>query len=54
MSSGVPDLKKIDPILFSMFENRYFSVGGPAGRAWHDGANYADKHGLPKPEGRGH
>lgn len=54
LTRGVPDLSKIDPILFSMFENRYWRLGAPAGKAWHDGADYARRQGLPEPKAQGH
>lgn len=37
LSDGRPDLKKMDPLLLTMPDNRYWSVGESVGRAWHDG-----------------
>jgi flavin reductase (DIM6/NTAB) family NADH-FMN oxidoreductase RutF len=34
---GYPRLKKLDPILFSISSNSYYSIGRRIGRAWHRG-----------------
>jgi flavin reductase (DIM6/NTAB) family NADH-FMN oxidoreductase RutF len=35
--NGVPDPKKLDPILLTMPDNTYWSLGNPVGKAWSDG-----------------
>ena len=37
LTKGVPDIKKINPFLLTMPDNRYWSVGESIGRAWSDG-----------------
>jgi flavin reductase (DIM6/NTAB) family NADH-FMN oxidoreductase RutF len=37
ITNNFPDLKKIDPILFSPFQCNYYSVGEKIGKAWHVG-----------------
>ena len=37
LTDGVPDLAKMRPIMLSMPDNRYWSVGDPIGHAWRDG-----------------
>lgn len=37
LSEGRPDLRKIDPFVLSMPENRYFRIGEAVGRAWSAG-----------------
>ncbi len=37
LSEGRPDLRKIDPFVLAMPENRYFRIGEPVGRAWSAG-----------------
>jgi len=54
LSKGVPDIAKMDPIIFSMFQNRYWKLGPEIGKAWNDGMKYAEKHNLPKPKPTGH
>lgn len=54
LSRGVPDMAKMDPIIFAMYQNQYFKLGPQSGRAWHDGAAYATKHNLPQPKPSGH
>ena len=34
LTDGLPDIEKIDPIIFAMGENRYFSLGDFIGKAW--------------------
>lgn len=33
----VPDIKKVNPFMLTMPDNRYWDVGNCVGRAWHDG-----------------
>ena len=40
LTDGDPDLKKIDPIIFSTVENQYYAVGKVIGQAWKIGQNY--------------
>ncbi|MEJ5357071.1 MAG: flavin reductase family protein [Desulfobacterales bacterium] len=37
LSEGRPDLRRIDPFVLAMPENRYFRIGEPVGRAWSEG-----------------
>ncbi|OPZ43098.1 MAG: hypothetical protein BWY93_01456 [Euryarchaeota archaeon ADurb.BinA087] len=37
LTGGKPDMKKIDPLLLSMPDNRYWSLGEYAGDAWRIG-----------------
>jgi len=34
LTDGQPDLQKMDPLLLTMPDNRYHSVGQPLARAW--------------------
>jgi flavin reductase (DIM6/NTAB) family NADH-FMN oxidoreductase RutF len=34
LTDGVPDIQKINPLLLTMPDNRYWTVGGCAGEAW--------------------
>ena len=43
LENGLPDIEKIKPILFSMFDNRYFSTGNVIGQGWSDGKKYKQK-----------
>ena len=40
LTNGLPDIAKIKPILFSMHDNTYWSVGKQLGKAWSIGADY--------------
>jgi flavin reductase (DIM6/NTAB) family NADH-FMN oxidoreductase RutF len=40
LSGGMPDIRKLDPLVFSMHENQYFKVGDAVGAAWSIGKNY--------------
>lgn len=42
---GAVDLAKARPLLLSMPDNRYWQVGEPVGRAWHDGQQYSPEPG---------
>ena len=37
LSDGKPDIKKINPFTLTMPDNRYWSVGEAAGKAWSAG-----------------
>jgi flavin reductase (DIM6/NTAB) family NADH-FMN oxidoreductase RutF len=39
LTDGRPDIKKINPLLLTMPDNRYWTVGGYAGDAWSIGKN---------------
>jgi flavin reductase (DIM6/NTAB) family NADH-FMN oxidoreductase RutF len=39
LTGGHPDIKKINPLLLTMPDNRYWTVGECAGNAWKDGMN---------------
>ena len=43
MTDGKPDIKKINPLLLTMPDNRYWTVGEQAGDAWGAGKNLKDK-----------
>jgi flavin reductase (DIM6/NTAB) family NADH-FMN oxidoreductase RutF len=34
MTNGLPDIKKVNPIIFSMHDNNYWKVGDHLGQAW--------------------
>lgn len=40
LTGGLPDVEKMRPVVFSMFDNRYFSIGEYLGQAWHLGKDY--------------
>ncbi len=37
LTKGSPDVEKVRPFCLTMPDNRYWSMGGPVGRAWSDG-----------------
>ncbi|NMC48728.1 MAG: flavin reductase family protein, partial [Desulfovibrio sp.] len=37
LTDGRPDMAKIDPLLLTMHDNRYFALGEVVGAAWKDG-----------------
>ena len=37
LKDGVPDPALLDPLFLTMPDNRYWRLGEPVGRAWHDG-----------------
>lgn len=39
LTNNIPDLKKINPILLSIYEFNYYSVGEKIGKAWDVGKN---------------
>ena len=39
LTNNIPDIKKINPILLSIFEFNYYSVGEKIGKAWDVGKN---------------
>ncbi len=40
--SGLPDIKRVRPVAFSMYDGNYWSVGKHLGKAWEIGENYPD------------
>jgi len=38
--NGLPDIRKIDPIIFSMHDNNYWQVGKHIGKAWDIGRRF--------------
>lgn len=40
LTDGRPDIKKMDPLLLTMPDNRYWKVGDYAGKAWGSGKDY--------------
>jgi flavin reductase (DIM6/NTAB) family NADH-FMN oxidoreductase RutF len=40
LTSGLPDINKINPIIFSMHDNNYWKLGEHLGRAWSIGKGY--------------
>jgi len=43
LTGGFPDIKKIDPAVFSMHDNNYWRVGGHVGKAWDIGEKFKSK-----------
>ena len=43
LSDGKTDVKKIRPVLLTMPDNRFWSIGENVGNAWKDGAKYREK-----------
>ena len=37
INNGLPDIKKIDPLVFSMHDNNYWRIGDHVAKAWHAG-----------------
>jgi flavin reductase (DIM6/NTAB) family NADH-FMN oxidoreductase RutF len=40
LTDGKPDIKKMDPLLLTMPDNRYWRVGEYAGKAWGSGKGF--------------
>jgi flavin reductase (DIM6/NTAB) family NADH-FMN oxidoreductase RutF len=40
LTNNIPDLKKINPILLSIYEFNYYSVGEKIGKAWNVGKSF--------------
>jgi len=40
LTAGTPDLEKIKPAVFSMYDNRYFAIGEYLGKAWSIGKSF--------------
>lgn len=43
LTDGLPDVEKMKPVVFSMFDNRYWGIGEYLGRAWSMGKDYRPK-----------
>jgi flavin reductase (DIM6/NTAB) family NADH-FMN oxidoreductase RutF len=43
LTGGYPDVEKMKPAVFSMYDNRYFSLGKYIGQAWSMGKNYKSR-----------
>jgi flavin reductase (DIM6/NTAB) family NADH-FMN oxidoreductase RutF len=43
LTDGRPDVKKINPMVFSLHDNNYWKVGELVGRAWSIGKNFKSK-----------
>ena len=40
LTNGLPDIKKIDPLIFSMHDNNYWKVGEHVAHAWQVGKDF--------------
>ena len=40
LTAGLPDIKKVSPIVFSMHDNNYWKVGEHLGKAWKIGMDF--------------
>lgn len=40
ITEGLPDIKKLKPIAFSMYDNNYWSIGNHLGKAWLVGKDF--------------
>lgn len=43
LTNNLPDVEKMKPMVFSMFDNRYFGIGEYLGKAWSVGKEYGGK-----------
>jgi len=43
LTDGKPDVKKINPFVLTMPDNRYWSIGESIGKAWHEGIAVRDR-----------
>ena len=50
LTDDKPDIKKVNPFLLTMPDNRFWAVGDNVGRAWKDGAKYREQLKQKKPE----
>ncbi len=44
LTGGTPDINKIKPAVFSMYDNRYFAIGEYLGKAWSIGKDFKPKN----------
>lgn len=40
LCNGTPDIERVEPILFSMYDNNYWKIGKRLGRAWYVGKKF--------------
>ena len=52
IKGGRPDFAEIDPLLLTMPDNRYWTLGKYAGDAWRAGKNLMDQSQTPTQKGR--
>lgn len=50
LCNELPDIEKIKPIVFSMYDNNYWVIGGHLGKAWSVGKNFAEDGNEKKAE----
>jgi flavin reductase (DIM6/NTAB) family NADH-FMN oxidoreductase RutF len=43
LTDGLPDIKKIEPLVFSMYDWNYYEVGAHLGKALHVGKDFKKK-----------
>ena len=43
LTDGSADIEKVRPFCLTMPDNRYWSIGAPVGKAWHDGLELKDR-----------
>jgi len=43
LTNDVPDIKKVNPIIYSMYDNNYWKLGENIGKAYHIGKKYRPK-----------
>ena len=43
LTDGSADIEKVRPFCLTMPDNRYWSIGKPVGKAWHDGLELKDR-----------
>lgn len=48
LCNEIPDIEKIKPIVFSMYDNNYWGIGEHLGKAWSIGKNFAENGGNEK------
>ncbi len=40
LTDGIPDIKKMKPMAFSIHDNNYWGIGEKIGKAWHTGKDF--------------
>lgn len=43
LTDGKPDVKKVNPFLLTMPDNKFWSIGDNIGKAWSAGAKYKEQ-----------
>jgi flavin reductase (DIM6/NTAB) family NADH-FMN oxidoreductase RutF len=51
LTGGYPDVEKMKPAVFSMYDNRYFAIGKSLGKAWSMGKKFRPKSAAEKSKG---